>query len=166
MLALFFLFLFLFFCFFVELYKATLRHWCICRAVTPEFKNMKTRIYDLQSCFLCITIWGCKRAPWSLTRPWIFLPRFHGFLHILSRGHETLHLAVSVGPSVRLSVRWSHFWIVSGFRITAPAQSSATGLPCIRPCSSRLGFNPTDEKWKVLGNDFSFKCSLCAHSTT
>ena len=35
-----------------------------------------------------------------------------------------------VGPSVRPS----HFWIPSGFRITAPAKPSATGLPCIRPC--------------------------------
>ena len=26
----------------------------------------------------------------------------------------------------------SHFWIASGFRITAPAQPSATGLPCIQ----------------------------------
>ena len=40
----------------------------------------------------------------------------------------------SVGPSVGPSVRRSHFWIPSGFRIIAPAQLSATGLPCIRPC--------------------------------
>ena len=32
------------------------------------------------------------------------------------------------------SVHPSHFWIPSGFRITAPAKPSATGLPCIRPC--------------------------------
>ena len=32
------------------------------------------------------------------------------------------------------SVRRSHFYIASGFCITAPAQLSATVLPCIRPC--------------------------------
>ena len=36
--------------------------------------------------------------------------------------------------SVGRSVRPSHFGIPSTFRITAPAQLSATGLPCIRPC--------------------------------
>ena len=46
---------------------------------------------------------------------------------LFSRGHATLHLAVSVRPSVIL-------WITSGFCITAPAQPSMTGLPCIRPC--------------------------------
>ena len=51
-------------------------------------------------------------------------------LYLFSRGHATQHLALSVGPSVGQS----HFWIPSGFRITAPAQPSATGLPCIRPC--------------------------------
>ena len=35
---------------------------------------------------------------------------------------------------VRCSVGPSHFWITSGFCTTAPAQPSATGLPCIRPC--------------------------------
>ena len=40
----------------------------------------------------------------------------------------------SVRPYVRTSVRRSHFWIPSGFCITAPAQPSATGLPCIRHC--------------------------------
>ena len=33
-----------------------------------------------------------------------------------------------------MSVRPSHFWIRSVSRIAAPAQPSATGLPCIRPC--------------------------------
>ena len=47
-----------------------------------------------------------------------------------------LYLAVSARPPVGLSV---HFWIASVFRITAPAQPSATGLPCIRPCLSRVG---------------------------
>ena len=49
---------------------------------------------------------------------------------VFSRGHATLHLAVSVGRSVRPS----HFWIAIGSCITAPAQPSATVLPCIRPC--------------------------------
>ena len=40
---------------------------------------------------------------------------------LFSRGHATLHLAVSVRRSVRWSVRPTHFWIPSGFRITAPA---------------------------------------------
>ena len=57
---------------------------------------------------------------------------------LFSRGPATLNLAVSVsksvGRSVRPPVRPSHFLNPSGFRITAPAQSSATGLPCIRPC--------------------------------
>ena len=42
----------------------------------------------------------------------------------------SLHLAVSVRPSVRPK----YFWIAIGLRITAPARPSATGLPCIRPC--------------------------------
>ena len=43
--------------------------------------------------------------------------------HFFSRGHATLNLAVSVGPSVR-----NIFKIASGFRITAPARPSVTGL--------------------------------------
>ena len=58
----------------------------------------------------------------------IFLPFF--LFPFFSRGHATLHLAVSVGRSVRYKL----FWILSGFCITAPAQPSATVLPCIRPC--------------------------------
>ena len=50
---------------------------------------------------------------------------------IFSRGHVTLHLAMSVGPSVRRSVT---FLNCEQIRITAPAKPSATGLPCIRPC--------------------------------
>ena len=56
-------------------------------------------------------------------------PSFISHLHcslIFSREHATLHLAVSVA---RL-----YFWTPNGFRITAPVQPSATGLPCIRPC--------------------------------
>ena len=33
------------------------------------------------------------------------------------------------------SIRWSHFLTASGFRITAPAQLSATGVLCIQPSS-------------------------------
>ena len=51
-------------------------------------------------------------------------------ISVFSRGHATLELPVSVGTSLRNIVK-----IVSGSRITAPAQPSATGLPCIRPCS-------------------------------
>ena len=70
---------------------------------------------------------------------WYLYLLFVTFLFtIFSRGHATLHLAVSLGPSIRPSVRPSvgpsHFWIASGFCFTAPAQPSATGLPCIRPC--------------------------------
>ena len=36
--------------------------------------------------------------------------------------------------SVGRSIHPSCFQILSGFRITAPAQPSATGLPCIQPC--------------------------------
>ena len=46
---------------------------------------------------------------------------------VFSRGHATLHLTVSVRPSVT-------FLNSEQFRITAPAQPSATGLPCIQPC--------------------------------
>ena len=49
---------------------------------------------------------------------------------LFSRGHATLELAVSVGRSVGRS----DFKFSIGFRIAAPAQPSATGLPCIRPC--------------------------------
>ena len=46
--------------------------------------------------------------------------------------------------TVRPFVRPSHFWNASGFSITAPAQPSATGLPCIRPCF------PLPEQWTRL----------------
>ena len=39
-------------------------------------------------------------------------------------------LCRSAGPSVR----YEFCWIPSGYCITAPAQLSATVLPCIRPC--------------------------------
>ena len=59
-------------------------------------------------------------------------------LEVFSLGHLTLHLAVSVGTSVcryvGTSVRYEFCWIPSGYCITAPAQLSATVLPCIRPC--------------------------------
>ena len=51
---------------------------------------------------------------------------------LFSRGHATLHLAVSASPSVRPSKIFLKLRAV--FRIIAPAQPSATGLPCIRPC--------------------------------
>ena len=54
---------------------------------------------------------------------------------LFSRGHVTLHLAMSVD----MSVCPSRFQIPSGFHITAPAQPSATGLPCIRPCLAFTG---------------------------
>ena len=44
---------------------------------------------------------------------------------VFSRGHATLHLAVSVSRSVRRSVT---FLNSERFFITAPAQPSATGL--------------------------------------
>ena len=44
------------------------------------------------------------------------------------RGHATLHLVVSVGKLVRSK----YFLILSGFCIVAPAQPSATVLPCIQ----------------------------------
>ena len=53
---------------------------------------------------------------------------------VFSRGHATLHLALSVGRLVGRSVGRSQFWIPSSFRITAAAQPSATGLPCSGPC--------------------------------
>ena len=73
---------------------------------------------------------------------WLEVDRYHFWIaSIFSRGHATQHLAVSVGRlvgmSVGMSVRPSHFWIPSGYRITAPAQPSTTGLPCIRPCFFR-----------------------------
>ena len=44
-----------------------------------------------------------------------------------------MRLYILPGRSVGRSVRPSHFWIPSGFRITAPAQTCMTGLLCIRP---------------------------------
>ena len=55
---------------------------------------------------------------------YILIPRWE---MILNRGHATLHLAVSVGPSVIFS-------IACRVCITTPAQPSMTVLPCIRPC--------------------------------
>ena len=90
-----------------------------------------------------------------------FLLIFHSFLFfffflflfiLFSRGHATLHLAVSIRRSVGPSVRRSHFLIPSGCGNTAPAQAPATGLPCIRPCSSRGEICPKDlvTKWYNL----------------
>ena len=47
-----------------------------------------------------------------------------------SRGHATWSATWSVGRSVG----HKYFSIANGFCITAPAQPSATVLPCIRPC--------------------------------
>ena len=47
-----------------------------------------------------------------------------------SRGHATWSATWSVGRSVG----HKYFCIANGFCITAPAQPSATVLPCIRPC--------------------------------
>ena len=85
---------------------------------------------------------------------------------LFNRGHVTPHPVMSVGRSVHLSirppqsrickffldadttpclfgrsVRWSVKNIAklaNGFRITAPAQTSATALPCTQPCFSLL----------------------------
>ena len=54
-----------------------------------------------------------------------------------SRGHATLHLAVSVRPSVGLSVHPSIHKIPelrAVFSVSAPAQHSATVVPCTRTC--------------------------------
>ena len=50
-----------------------------------------------------------------------------------TRNSTPCHVSWSVCWAVSRSVGRSHFWIPSGFRLTAPAQPSATGLPCIRP---------------------------------
>ena len=64
----------------------------------------------------------------------LFLVLLFTLLLFFSRGHATLHLAMSVG----MSVCPSHFLIRSGVRITAPVQLSATGLPC----TALLHFQP------------------------
>ena len=53
---------------------------------------------------------------------------------IFSRGHATTPCRVG------RPVGQSHCWIAIGLCITAPAQLSATGLPCIRPCYLLMGF--------------------------
>ena len=75
--------------------------------------------------FNCPSTYGkdgtpCHVGRWIL---WSIHPSFRTFLVA-----DTLPCRL-VCPSVRRS----HFWISSGFRITAPAQTSATGLPWIRP---------------------------------
>ena len=56
------------------------------------------------------------------------------FTALFSRAHATLHFAVLVAMSIS---RFITFFIQSSFGITAPAQPSATGLPCIWPCYFR-----------------------------
>ena len=92
------------------------------------------------------------------------------FFFFFSRGHSSVHLAVSVGRSVRPSVRPSHFWIPSGFRITAPAQLSATGLPCIRPCFFSSPHVPenkwhSQKKWifRFSLGGYPEMCANCCH---
>ena len=50
------------------------------------------------------------------------------------KGCADTRLYSSPHRSVRPSASPSHFCIASGFCRTAPAQPSATRLPCIRPC--------------------------------
>ena len=95
-----------------------------CKKKNEKWKNKNEKYHYGGNFFF---LWGKKTQTVIKTCGYIF-----------SRGPATLHLAVSVGPSVRRSVRRSHFWIASGFRITAPTQPSATGLPCIRPCFFHL----------------------------
>ena len=77
---------------------------------------------------------GFPFSIWSICKSWAI---FWLGWYIFSRGHATLHLAVSVGKlvgwCVHQSIGPSHFWIPSVFCITAPAKPS-TGLPCIWPC--------------------------------
>ena len=75
---------------------------------------------------------------------------------IFSRGHATLHLAVSVGRSLDRS----HFLIPRGFGITALAQPSATGLPCIGPCFMR---HCPDSKFLQLILTLTFNLTPPAH---
>ena len=67
--------------------------------------------------------------------------KIHNHIQGFSRGHATLHLVVSVGWSVTNVSK-----IARGFRITAPAQPSATGFPCNRVskkiCTCSIAWKP------------------------
>ena len=80
---------------------------------------------------------------WSST-PSGPLPKKEFFLTFLSRGHATVHLAVSVGRLVCRSIpnifelRFSRFFRFCGFCITAPAQPFAARL---RECQLKAIFS-------------------------
>ena len=73
---------------------------------------------------------------WSITTPGYFFVHNYSVLLLSTTEFLVADTRLYTLPcrSVRPSVGPSHFWIASGFGITAPAQSSATVLPCIRPC--------------------------------
>ena len=76
---------------------------------------------------------------------------------VFSRGHVTLHIAVSVG----MSVGYKFCWIPSVFCISAPAQPSGTGLPCIQPCSFILWHTFFSKAFLTHGRVISTKKSRC-----
>ena len=77
---------------------------------------------------------------WFPGSPGSWWRHYHLHNHLSIRGFLVADTRLYTLPcrSVGTSVRWSHFLIASGFHITAPAQPSATGLPCIRPCSELI----------------------------
>ena len=106
---------------------------------------------------LCAHLFACTSVN---MRAFLWLKKIKCFRTrraLFSRGHATLHLAVSVGTSVR----YEFCWIPSNYCITAPAQSSATVLPCIRPCFLSRSQQAYKHKYKHrAGNMKQMECVL------
>ena len=111
-------------------------HWCI-QIIENDISsrmNWKWITDAFCSAYSPQSLLPFSFRPWIRSHCWHKHWLFYGLFLYLYRGHAILHLAVSVSMSVCRYIRQSHFWISSCFRITAPAQPSTTGLPCIRPC--------------------------------
>ena len=113
---------------------ATLCKWWFC-LLARSYKD------ELFSSFVWVIIcWAAPAQPCATVFPCFELVD----VVVFGCGHATLHFAVLVGPSSQMflqilllcrSVRHhKYYWIASGYPLTAPAQLSATVLPCIQPC--------------------------------
>ena len=81
------------------------------------------------------------------------------FLNFQSRTRDSR--TCRVGRLVSRSIM-SRFWFASGFGIIAPAQPSATGVPCIRPCfySWQLRFERATRSLTTFVHSHRSLCSL------
>ena len=98
------------------------------RSRRPTCSKSVDGISDSIQLFGVNETWALQSLLWIGNSGLCKMTRGRRELRIFSRGHATLHLAVSVGPS-EIFLNYKRF-----FCATAPAEPSETRLPCIRPC--------------------------------